>query len=167
MNRTLMITAILAAGAAALVFAALILTGPTMDLQPHLLSYQTLGGIPPAFSVPVEESRQESGVLAPEPDRKPSVESGHVFYGYYCLACHGTTGDGNGPVGESFLPRPSDLRAPAYSALSDSELAVRMLGGVGHSVVRSGSRQAILVTIVPHSQVPDLAAYVRRLCVSP
>ena len=60
---------------------------------------------------------------------------GKVYYDYYCVFCHGDKGDGNGPVGESYVPVPADLRAAKIQAYADGELLRAMLVGTGHEPV--------------------------------
>jgi hypothetical protein len=50
-----------------------------------------------------------------------------------CLACHGETGDGTGPVGDAFMTRPADLRSDRVHAMSDGQLLRAMLTGPGHA----------------------------------
>ena len=40
-----------------------------------------------------------------------SIKSGETLYSTYCAQCHGKYHDGNGTVGQSFHPLPSDLRS--------------------------------------------------------
>jgi mono/diheme cytochrome c family protein len=46
---------------------------------------------------------------------KPTVESianGRRLYAVYCVPCHGTSGTGDGLVGEKFMARPFNLTTP-------------------------------------------------------
>lgn len=81
------------------------------------------------------------------------VKNGRIFYGYYCLMCHGEKGDGNGPVGQSYVPKPSDLSSQAVVKLNDGQLYRAMLTGTGHDPVMIG-------TVPPENRWP-LVAYVR------
>jgi hypothetical protein len=51
-----------------------------------------------------------------------SVERGAVCYTYFCIPCHGSRYSGDGTVGQSFNPLPTNLRSPAVRDLSDDEL---------------------------------------------
>lgn len=82
-----------------------------------------------------------------------AIANGRVFYGYYCLMCHGAKGDGNGPVGQSYVPKPTDLSSPAVGKLTDGQVYAKMLTGVGHDPVMIG-------TVLPEHRWP-LVAYVR------
>ncbi|MHB2020683.1 MAG: c-type cytochrome [Candidatus Xenobia bacterium] len=48
-----------------------------------------------------------------------SVERGQTVFQNNCFFCHGQDGKGDGPVGEVFKPKPSDLTSPEAKALSD------------------------------------------------
>ena len=53
----------------------------------------------------------------------------------YCVFCHGETGAGDGPVGYSYIPVPSDLRTAKVKSFSEGELLRAMLMGTGHELV--------------------------------
>jgi mono/diheme cytochrome c family protein len=46
------------------------------------------------------------------------IETGGKLYLTYCAQCHGTNYDGNGTVGQSFHPLPTDLRSAKVQSLS-------------------------------------------------
>jgi len=46
------------------------------------------------------------------------IERGGKLYGIYCAQCHGPNYDGNGTVGQSFHPLPTDLRSAKVQSLS-------------------------------------------------
>lgn len=135
--------------------------GPRMRVQQSVQPFeQDMPAMPPA-SVPTtgrldtharEQSRLTSNPLAVTP---ANLRSGRVHYDYYCRACHGVKGDGNGPVGESYVPKPTDLRSAAVARMTDGELYYRMLHGAGHDPV------------MPHTVAPDqrwpIVMYVRSL----
>jgi mono/diheme cytochrome c family protein len=60
-----------------------------------------------AFDVAVAES--SAVPQNPIPPTDESRAAGQAIYAEYCLACHGPTGLGDGPVGLTLSPRPSDL----------------------------------------------------------
>ena len=45
--------------------------------------------------------------------------SGKALYFTYCSQCHGKYYDGNGPVGQSFHPLPSDLRSTKVQSMPE------------------------------------------------
>jgi mono/diheme cytochrome c family protein len=47
-----------------------------------------------------------------------AIEEGGKLYATYCAQCHGPNYDGNGTVGQSFEPLPTDLRSAKVQALS-------------------------------------------------
>ena len=83
------------------------------------------------------------------------VANGRIYYSYYCLMCHGARGDGNGPVGQSYVPKPTDLSSNAVTKLTDGELYAKMLHGVGHDPVMDQT--------VPLARRRQIVAYVRSL----
>ena len=120
----------------------LMFSGPRMRVQPKLLPYQALmpatpdGVVPvvvkPALVPPAEAVAQ---LRNPLPDTALTRETGQIYYGYYCAFCHGQTGRGDGPVGYSYTPAPTDLALPRVQTLADGALYRAMLTGVGHEPV--------------------------------
>lgn len=115
--------------------------GPHMNIQPSIQPYEQRMPNMPAGSVPtsgtLETLTVEQSKLATNPlSRTPTnLRNGEIYYGYYCLMCHGSDGKGNGPVGQSYVPKPTDLTSPAVVALTDGEIYYRMLNGAGHAPV--------------------------------
>jgi mono/diheme cytochrome c family protein len=126
------------AGVALGVFTSLIMIGPEMKSQPNIRAYQARVPLPPAGVVPVEaaagmpSSAEAAALQNPLRATPENLARGKTYYQYYCLACHGEAGDGNGPVGQSFLPPPADLHSAKLRRLKDGELLRAMLTGVGH-----------------------------------
>ncbi|OHB64047.1 MAG: hypothetical protein A2Y76_02715 [Planctomycetes bacterium RBG_13_60_9] len=141
----------------------LMFSGPRMRTQPKMMPYQATvpalpqGMVPVSIEAPavpsIEESRQSRN---PWPDTERTRRAGQVYYGYYCLFCHGSTGRGDGPVGRSYTPVPTDLTSPPVQDLSDGALYRAMLTGVGHDPVlpRVVTREApwYIVSYVRHLQ---------------
>ncbi len=62
-----------------------------------------------------------------------SGAEGKQRYFYYCVQCHGSAADGNGTVGQSFAPLPSNLGSPPVQQQSDGMLFAKMsLGYLRH-----------------------------------
>jgi uncharacterized protein YneF (UPF0154 family) len=152
------------------VFTSLIMIGPEMKSQPNIRAYQARVPLPPAGVVPVEPA---AGLLSPaeaaalqNPLRATpeNLARGRTYYQYYCLACHGEAADGNGPVGQSFLPPPTDLRSAKIQDLKDGELLRAMLTGVGHQPVTAvPARTPVLeYTVLPEHRW-YLVLYMRNL----
>lgn len=161
---------VMLAGAAG--WAAAVFTGPHMKEQPSIRSFQSTMPAVPAGVVPlvdpipaVPTTEQAAAMKNPlaDPNAGASRDAnamanalgrGRVNYLYYCAFCHGDGGGGNGPVGESYVPAPTDLRRPATQNLPDGELLRRMLAGAGH--------EPNLNRVVPASERWYLVLHVRQ-----
>jgi mono/diheme cytochrome c family protein len=86
----------------------------------------------PSLVPPLEAAAQRRNPL---PDTPETHLAGQVYYGHYCVFCHGEDGRGDGPVGRSYVPAPTDLTAPSVQTLSDGALYRAMLTGTGHAPV--------------------------------
>lgn len=156
------LTGVALVGLGVLVYFSIMFTGPRMQVQEHIRPYQRVMPLPPDGMVPAEpdtyrvpSSQEASGMKNPVPDAQNSRDRGRVYYNYYCVFCHGENGQGDGPVGYSYMPAPADLHAPRVLQLSDGDLLRAILLGVGHEPV------------LPRVVVPEhrwyLVAYVRSL----
>lgn len=137
--------------------AALTSCGPRMREQPNIHAYDRRMPVMPANAVPTSGALAdiESTLIAPPPPGPNDLANGKIYYGYYCLMCHGARGDGNGPVGESYLPKPSDLTISPITSYNDVEVYSKMLHGVGHDPVMSET--------VPPDQRWPIVRFVRSL----
>lgn len=79
---------------------------------------------------PLREVDPES-LENPVPPSAEAVGKGQVKYEYYCRFCHGIKGDGHGPVGESSIALPADLRARKIQEQSDGKLFHTISLGMG------------------------------------
>ena len=61
----------------------------------------------------------------------PAISQGKDAYFNYCVHCHGVKADGNGTVGQSFAPLPSNLTDPQVLDQSDGELFSKISLGFG------------------------------------
>lgn len=133
--------------------------GPRMISQPSVMPYEQRVPPMPAGSVPtrgrlVTLTLQQSKVAKnPVPNTPDNIENGRIYYGYYCVMCHGTNGDGNGPVGISYVPKPTDLSSGRVKGMRDGRLYWAMLHGMGHDPV--------MVQTVPLEHRWPLVLYVR------
>ena len=153
------LVAMVAAGAVAVY---LMFTGPRMYDQPHIRTGRAHMPPTPEGAVPVKDpiaamptTREAEALVKGLAATRENVDRGRVYYGYYCVACHGDAGDGRGPVGGSYIPTPADLRSAKVQAKSDGELYRAMLTGEGHAPV--------LERVVPPEHRPYLVLYVRSL----
>jgi mono/diheme cytochrome c family protein len=67
----------------------------------------------------------------PLPRAPASFQQGKEAYFNYCVQCHGPQADGNGTVGQSFAPLPSNLTDPQVQGKSDGELFYNISLGFG------------------------------------
>ena len=88
--------------------------------------------IMPAQSVPVTggvnavKAADPDNLLNPTAMTAENISTGRQKYQYYCLVCHGVTGDGQGTVGQSFAPLPTNLASSRVRAESDGLLFARI-----------------------------------------
>lgn len=115
--------------------------GPHMKSQQNIKPYERVMPIQPPGTVPAHGrlatlTAQQSKLAAnPLAANATNLRNGKIYYDYYCLMCHGVKGDGNGPVGQGYIPKPTDLSSRKLAGISDGELYRRMLHGVGHDPV--------------------------------
>lgn len=129
----------------ALVVLALALGGcgffPHMQVQPSVKPFARQMPPMPANTVPVSGGEvlpamaQARTLPNPVPATREARAAGHVYYDYYCRHCHGDHGDARVPVGEAYLPPPTDLTTPRVQNASDGELYLKMVTGAGHEPV--------------------------------
>jgi hypothetical protein len=91
----------------------------------------------------------------PLPLNPETVHRGWLAYAYFCIHCHGPYADGNGTVGQSFAPLPSNLKDPAVQDQSDGELYSKILLGFG--------RHPVLYTTVSEQDAWAAVNYIRSL----
>lgn len=132
----------------------LLFSGPRMRNQPSLRAFETQANLPPEHSVIYSPGKAD----AENPDlienSETSFSNGKTYYGYYCIFCHGTLGDGNGPVGQSFVPKPADLSNDSIRAYNFNQLYKAAFTGTGHDPV--------LERVVPEEFRPYILLYVRE-----
>ena len=80
------------------------------------------GTVPYAGGIQTLIHAQPKHLLNPLSYNQESVDQGKQAYSYFCIQCHGPQADGNGTVGQSFSPLPSNLKDPAVHQQSDGEL---------------------------------------------
>ncbi len=133
--------------------------GPRMENQPSVRPYSRQmpamqpGSTPTTGRIQTLMLEGSVPINSPIPPGKENLANGRIYYGYYCLTCHGDKGDGNGHAGESYVPKPADLSSPRIAAMSDGELYRQMLTGIGHDPVMEE-------TVLPDHRWP-LVLYVR------
>jgi mono/diheme cytochrome c family protein len=95
---------------------------------------------------------------SPLPKDDPSnMELGKILYSTYCAQCHGSYHDGNGTVGQSFHPLPTDLRSAKVQALHEGVLFKEISYGTPNG------RQPPLATTIDISDRWRIIAYIKSL----
>jgi mono/diheme cytochrome c family protein len=112
----------------------LLFTGPRMKHQPSLKTFKALPRLPSPESVPLNSTAYTANATFPDATKK-NLESGKVYYGYYCIFCHGGDSKGNGQVGISYVPKPANLTTDSIRKFSNEHFLWAMLNGAGHSPV--------------------------------
>ena len=87
----------------------------------------------------------------------PVIARGKAVYLIYCAQCHGFQYDGNGTVGQSFQPLPTDLRSPEVQTKDEGELFKTVSYG------EPGKRQPALQTTVTINDRWHVIAFVKSL----
>ena len=79
-----------------------------------------------SWKAPREASEREN----PVPKDQESIERGKMLYLKFCATCHGTNGQGDGPLADKLTPKPADLveRAAHHS---DGDFAWKIANGRG------------------------------------
>lgn len=102
--------------------------------------------------------KDEADLEAPFALSDPTaVQTGKQHYFTYCAPCHGKYHDGNGTVGQSFAPLPTDLRLERVQALPQGRLFKEMSYGI------PGGRQPPLATTIAPGDRWQIIAYVKSL----
>jgi mono/diheme cytochrome c family protein len=95
---------------------------------------------------------------SPLPGNDPAViRAGHDLYLLYCAQCHGKQYDGNGTVGQSFSPLPTDLNGLAAQGMSEGDLFQVISYGI------PGGRQPPLATTIDPLDRWRIVAFVESL----
>ena len=92
------------------------------------------------------------------PGDAQAIARGQVVYATFCKQCHGREYDGNGTVGQSFAPLPTDLRSPQVQELMDGVLFQHISYGSG-----SESRQPALATTIRIDDRWNVITYIRSI----
>ena len=85
------------------------------------------------------------------------IEKGKQGYFSYCAQCHGKDHDGNGTVGQSFHPLPTDLQSTGVQHQFEGALFKSISYGV------PGGRQPPLATTIDVSERWQIIAYIKSL----
>jgi mono/diheme cytochrome c family protein len=85
------------------------------------------------------------------------IARGKAVYFTFCAQCHGPNYDGNGTVGQSFMPLPTDFRTSAVQTQPVGELFKSVSYGI------PGGRQPPLETTIPIDDRWSVVAFVKSL----
>ena len=85
------------------------------------------------------------------------IARGKAVYLIYCAQCHGYDYDGNGTVGQSFQPLPTDLRSPEVQTKPEGQLFKTVSYG------EPGKRQPALQTTVTIDDRWHVIAFMKSL----
>ncbi len=133
----------------------IMLIGPRMRHQVNMRSFVAPVSPMPQGVVQMDPAAGRGLAAEVTPKTADSLQAGKTYYAYYCVYCHGEQGAGDGGVGQSYVPRPPDLRTAKVQQQSDEQLIHAMLFGTGH--------EPVLNRIVPEEHVKPLLIYVRTL----
>ena len=106
-----------------------------MKDQESIRTYEAEPPEMPEGTVPISGGQAVLKASKPENLRNPLsytpevLEKGKTAYGYFCIMCHGPKADGEGTVGQSFAPLPTDLRTPYVQEQSDGQLFYKISFG--------------------------------------
>ncbi len=116
------------------------------------------GVVPTDGGEEVFKSTPTEALRSPFPGNDPeTLKLGKVLYFTYCAQCHGKNYDGNGAVGQSFQPLPTDLRSAKVQSLSDGVFFKEISYGIPEG------RQPPLATTVEAMDRWRIIAHVKSL----
>jgi len=121
---------------------------------------QGMGGPPEGMrerhSAPIPADYQ--GLTNPTPDDEESLARGEKIYAQQCATCHGDSGMGDGPAGQSLAPAPAPI-AHTSQMLEDSYLFWRISEGGG----QFNTAMIPYKSILSEQEIWDVINYTRAL----
>ncbi len=106
-----------------------------MKDQESIRTYEAEPPQMPAGTIPISGGSEVLKKSGPDDLHNPLsntpeiLEIGKLAYGYFCIMCHGQDFDGNGTVGQSFVPLPTNLKTPYVEQQSDGKLFYKISFG--------------------------------------
>ena len=104
-----------------------------MEIQPSFHPMEEPREIP-SRSIPIEGAAFIPGLGAPDNPIEAdevSVERGRILFSINCSQCHGTGGEGNGPIAPFLVPKkPANLTSQVTQDKSDGTLFLTISTGV-------------------------------------
>jgi mono/diheme cytochrome c family protein len=116
------------------------------------------GVVPKDSAEAIWRAMDANTLVSPLPVSDAVIRRGQVVYGTFCQQCHGKNHDGNGTVGQSFTPLPTDLRSKTVQILSDGTLFQHISYGVGET-----NRQPALATTIRAMDRWHVIAYIKSI----
>jgi mono/diheme cytochrome c family protein len=119
----------------------------------------------PPRSVPIEGAAFVPGAGSPAnpiPSDPASLERGKAYYAVNCAICHGTQGQGDGPVAAKLVRKPSNLTGINATSLSDGELFIVLTNGITPPTGTKGGMPGLKENLTINDRW-DLVNYVRSL----
>ena len=86
-----------------------------------------------------------------------TIKKGEILYTTYCIQCHGKNQDGNGTVGQSFSPLPTDLRSARVQSMHEGTIFREISYG------KPNGRQPPLASTIDVLDRWRIIAYVKSL----
>ena len=132
----------------------------TPAIRPHEnpLLIMEKGIVPISGGEAIYRANAGANLISPLNSTEPSVIArGSAVYLTYCAQCHGYKYDGNGTVGQSFQPLPTDLRSPQVQSKVNGELFKSVSYGV------PDGRQPALHTTITIDDRWHVIAFVKSL----
>lgn len=139
-----------------LITAKMLLTGPRMRNQASIRTFEAEMPVLPDDVIPYHDDNEEAGYNTFDEVYSVAemIDMGGVYYGYYCVFCHGDDGKGNGPVGESYTPKPADLASDTIREYTEEELYYASFYGTGH--------EPVLERVVPMKHRKSILLYIQN-----
>lgn len=132
----------------------------TPAVRPHEeeLLIMTPGLVPSDGGEAVFRNAKDEDLTSPYKSDDPTIiEAGKLLYFTYCAQCHGKYFDGNGTVGQSFHPLPTNLTSPEVQSKPDGALFKSISYGV------PDGRQPPLATTIAVDHRWQIIAFVKSL----
>lgn len=79
------------------------------------------------LALPLSASAEPPRALQAPPATPELLDQGRAVFMANCAACHGTKGDGNGPIGRALRPRPRDFTRDRFRQGTSAEEIFRTL----------------------------------------
>jgi mono/diheme cytochrome c family protein len=132
----------------------------TPAVRPHEepLILREPGGVPVTGGEPVLRATPGELLKQPlDPKDQRVLDRGKAVYAVFCAQCHGPNYDGNGTVGQSFMPLPTDFRSHEVQSKPAGELFKSISYGI------PGGRQPPLETTITAADRWSVIAFIKSL----